>query len=128
MSDNQEQVINSKEPLSSQQEKKSVHIEMFRAGPQISSTGQKLMFTEEDLDQVVGTYVPGDHEAPLIIGHDQTDGTPALGWVKNLWRKGKALWGNVELTPKAEKLIRDGVFKKVSSSFYLPEAETNPYP
>ena len=128
MSDNQEQVINSKEPLSSQQKKKSVHIEMFRAGPQTSSTGQKLMFTEEDLDQVIGTYVPGDHEAPLIIGHDQTDGTPALGWVKNLWRKGKALWGNVELTPKAEKLIRDGVFKKVSSSFYLPEAETNPYP
>jgi hypothetical protein len=128
MSDNQEQVLNSKEPLTSQQKKKSVHIEMFRAGPQISSTGQKLMFTEEDLDQVVGTYAPNDHEAPLIIGHDQTDGTPALGWVKNLWRKGKALWGNVELTPKAEKLIRDGVFKKVSSSFYLPEAETNPHP
>ena len=128
MSDNQEQVLNSKEPLTSQQKKKSVHIEMFRAGPQISSTGQKLMFTEEDLDQVVGTYAPGDHEAPLIIGHDQSDGTPALGWVKNLWRKGKALWGNVELTPKAEKLIRDGVFKKVSSSFYLPEAETNPHP
>ena len=127
MSDNKE-VLNAQEPLSSQQKKKSVHIEMFRAGPQISSTGQKLMFTEEDLDQVVGTYVPGDHEAPLIIGHDQSDGTPALGWVKNLWRKGKALWGNVELTPKAEKLIRDGVFKKVSSSFYLPEAETNPHP
>ena len=128
MSDNQEQVLNSKEPLTSQQKKKSVHIEMFRAGPQISSTGQKLMFTEEDLDQVVGTYAPENHEAPLIIGHDQSDGTPALGWVKNLWRKGKALWGNVELTPKAEKLIRDGVFKKVSSSFYLPEAETNPHP
>ena len=128
MSDNKEQVLNSKEPLTSQQEKKTVHIEMFRAGPQISSTGQKLMFTEKDLDQVVGTYAPDQHEAPLIIGHDQTDGTPALGWVKNLWRKGKALWGNVELTPKAEKLIRDGVFKKVSSSFYLPEAETNPHP
>lgn len=122
------EVLNKKEPLTSQQSKKTVHIEMFRAGPQISSTGQKLMFTEKDLDQVVGTYAPGQHEAPLIIGHDQTDGTPALGWVKNLWRKGKALWGDVELTPKAEKLIRDGVFKKVSSSFYLPEAETNPHP
>ena len=126
MSDNQ--VLNSKEPLTSQQKKKTVHIEMFRAGPQISSTGQKLMFTEEDLDQVVGTYVPDQHEAPLIIGHDQTDGTPALGWVKDLWRKGKALWGDVELTPKAEELIRNGVFKKVSSSFYLPDAETNPHP
>jgi hypothetical protein len=128
MSDNQEHILNAKEPLSSQQPKKIVHIEMFRAGPQISSSGQKMMFTEEDLDQVVGTYAPDQHEAPLIIGHDQTDSTPALGWVKNLWRKGSQLWGKVELTPKAEKLIKDGVFKKVSSSFYLPDAETNPHP
>ncbi len=108
--------------------KKVVFIEMFRAGPQISSTGQKLVFTENDLDQVVGSYDPIHHEAPLIIGHDQEDGTPALGWVRKVWRKGQELWGKVELTPKAEQLIKDGVFKKVSSSFYLPEAETNPTP
>lgn len=123
-----EHVLNSKEPLSSQQPKKVVFIEMFRAGPQISSTGQKMVFTEDDLEQVVNTYNPEQHEAPLIIGHDQDDGTPALGWVRKIWRKGKELWGKVELTPKAETLIRDGVFKKVSSSFYLPEAETNPTP
>ena len=128
MTDNKELVLNSNEPLSSQQSKKVVHIEMFKAGPQISSTGQKMMFTEEDLDQVVGTYSPEQHEARLIIGHDQTDSTPALGWVKDRWRKGKKLWGKVELTPKAEQLIKDGVFKKVSSSFYLPDAETNPHP
>ena len=123
-----EEVLNSKAPLSTQQPKKVVFVEMFRAGPQISSTGQKMLFTETDLDEVVGSYNPTTHEAPLIIGHDQEDGTPALGWVQQVWRKGKELWGKVELTPKAEKLIRDGVFKKVSSSFYLPEAETNPTP
>lgn len=123
-----EHVLNAKEPLSSQQPKKVVFIEMFRAGPQISSTGQKMVFTEDDLEQVVKTYDPVNHEAPLIIGHDQDDGTPALGWVRKVWRKGKELWGKVELTPKAENLIRDGVFKKVSSSFYLPDAETNPTP
>jgi hypothetical protein len=123
-----EQVLNQKEPLSAQQLKKVVYVEMFRAGPQISSTGQKLVFTEGDLDQVVGSYDPAHHEAPLIIGHDQQDDTPALGWVRKVWRKGKELWGKVELTPKAEQLIKDGVFKKVSSSFYLPEAETNPTP
>ena len=121
-------VLNSKDALSSQQPKKVVFIEMFRAGPQISSTGQKLIFTETDLDQVAGSYDPVRHEAPLIIGHDQQDDTPALGWVRGVWRKGKELWGKVELTPKAEQLIKDGVFKKVSSSFYLPEAETNPTP
>lgn len=121
-------VLNHKEPLSEAQPKKVVFIEMFRAGPQISSMGQKLVFTENDLDQVVGCYDPIHHEAPLIIGHDQQDDTPALGWVRKIWRKGQKLWGKVELTPKAEQLIKDGVFKKVSSSFYLPEAETNPTP
>ncbi len=123
-----DQILNAKGPLSEQQPKRVVFVEMFRAGPQISSTGQKMMFSEDDLDQVVSSYNPVTHEAPLIIGHDQEDGTPALGWVRSVWRKGKELWGKVELTPKAEKLIRDGVFKKVSSSFYLPDADTNPTP
>ncbi len=121
-------VLNGDGPLTDQQPKRTVYIELFRAGPQISSTGQKMVFADTDLDQVVSSYDVNRHEAPLIIGHDQDDGTPALGWVREVWRKGKSLWGKVELTPKAERLIRDGVFKKVSSSFYLPDADTNPTP
>jgi hypothetical protein len=123
-----EEVLNSDSPLSEQQPKRVVYVELFRSGPQISSTGQKMVFEEADLDQVVISYNPNKHEAPLIIGHEQDDATPALGWVREVWRKGKSLWGKVELTPKAERLIRDGVFKKVSSSFYLPDADTNPAP
>lgn len=122
------EVLNADSPLTEQQPKRTVYIELFRSGPQISSSGQKMVFADEDLDQVVTSYNPSKHEAPLIIGHDQDDGTPALGWVREVWRKGKSLWGKVELTPKAERLIRDGVFKKVSSSFYLPDADTNPTP
>ena len=124
----QEPMLNADTPLTEQQPKRTVYIELFRSGPQISSSGQKMMFADEDLDQVVSGYNPTTNEAPLIIGHDQDDGTPALGWVREVWRKGKSLWGKVELTPKAERLIRDGVFKKVSSSFYLPDADTNPTP
>jgi hypothetical protein len=123
-----EVVLNGDGPLTAQQPKRTVYIELFKAGPQISSTGQKMVFADTDLDQVVSSYDVNRHEAPLIIGHDQDDGTPALGWVREVWRKGKSLWGKVELTPKAERLIRDGVFKKVSSSFYLPDADTNPTP
>jgi hypothetical protein len=123
-----ETILNPDKPITEQQPKRVVYIEMFRAGPQISSTGQKMVFAEDDLDQVVNSYSPGRHEAPMIIGHEQDDSTPALGWVREVWRKGKALWGKVELTPKAEQLLRDGVFKKVSSSFYLPDADTNPTP
>jgi len=124
----EEVVLNGDKPITEQQPKRTVYIELFRSGPQISSSGQKMVFEEADLDQVVSSYNPNSHEAPLIIGHDQDDGTPALGWVREVWRKGKSLWGKVELTPKAERLIRDGVFKKVSSSFYLPDADTNPSP
>lgn len=123
-----EVILNNDGPLTEAQPKRAVYIEMFKAGPQISSAGQKMVFSEEDLDQVVNSYNPAKHEAPLIIGHEQDDSTPALGWVREVWRKGKSLWGKVELTPKAERLIRDGVFKKVSSSFYLPDADTNPVP
>jgi hypothetical protein len=126
--ENEESVLNSSSPITEQQPKRVVYIELFRSGPQISSTGQKMVFEEADLEQVVTSYNPGKHEAPLIIGHEQDDATPALGWVREVWRKGKSLWGKVELTPKAERLIRDGVFKKVSSSFYLPDADTNPNP
>lgn len=124
----QEIILNGNGPLTEAQPKRAVYIEMFKAGPQISSAGQKMVFSEEDLDQVVNSYNPSKHEAPLIIGHEQDDSTPALGWVREVWRKGKSLWGKIELTPKAERLIRDGVFKKVSSSFYLPDADTNPVP
>jgi hypothetical protein len=123
-----EGILNAQTPLTEQQPKRAVYVELFRSGPQISSTGQKMVFEEADLDQVVSSYNPVKHEAPLIIGHEQDDATPALGWVREVWRKGKSLWGKVELTPKAERLIRDGVFKKVSSSFYLPDADTNPAP
>lgn len=120
--------LNEKTPLTKQVPKRVVDVEMFRAGEQTDSDGDRALFTEDDLDQTVSTYDPKVHEAPLIVGHDQDDATPSLGWVRNLWRKGKSLWGKVELTPRAEKLISDGIFKKVSVSFYAPGADANPYP
>lgn len=101
---------------------------MFKAGPQLDSEGDYKVFSVGDLDDVVKTYNPKKHEAPLIVGHEQTDSTPSLGWVQKIWRDGNSLMGSIELTPRAEKLIREGTFKKVSSSFYTPDAPTNPVP
>lgn len=120
--------LNEKSPLSKAIPKKVINVEMFRAGEQTDSDGDRALFTEQDLEDIISTYSPATHEAPLIVGHDQDDSTPSLGWVREMWRKGKSLWGKIELTPKAEKLISEGVFKKVSSSFYAPEADANPYP
>lgn len=120
--------LNENTPLSKQTPKRVVNVEMFRAGEQTDSDGDRALFTTKDLDDTISTYDPKTHEAPLIVGHEQDDSTPSLGWVRSLWRKGQSLWGKIELTPRAEKLISDGIFKKVSVSFYAPSAEANPYP
>jgi hypothetical protein len=120
-------VLNEKIPLSKSIPKRVIDVEMFRAGEQTDSDGDRALFTEQDLEDIITSYDPASHEAPLIVGHDQNDSTPSLGWVKNLWRRGKSLWGKIELTPKAEKMISEGIFKKVSSSFYAPEADANPH-
>lgn len=99
---------------------------MFKAGEHMDSDNDRARFTIRDLEDIVSCYDPRVHEAPLIIGHEQNDSTPALGWVREVWRKGRSLWGKIELTPRAERIISEGTFKKVSSSFYAPEAETNP--
>jgi hypothetical protein len=127
---NQDQAIflNETTPLSKKDKKRVIKVEMFKAGPQLDSEGDYKVFSTKDLDDVVKTYNPQKHEAPLIVGHEQTDSTPSLGWVQKLWRDGQSLMGAIELTPRAEKMIREGTFKKVSSSFYTPEAPTNPTP
>jgi hypothetical protein len=68
-----ELVLNEGGPLTDQQPKRTVYIELFRSGPQISSTGQKMVFADNDLDQVVTSYDTNRHEAPLIIGHEHYD-------------------------------------------------------
>lgn len=119
-------ILNRETPLSRKVPKKVIEVEMFKAGEHMDSDNDRARFTIRDLEDIISCYDPRTHEAPLIIGHEQNDSTPALGWVREVWRKGRSLWGKIELTPRAERIISEGTFKKVSSSFYAPEAETNP--
>ena len=45
---------------------KRVHV--FKSGPQVSAQGIERNFTPEDLQEVVETYDPNTHEAPLVVG------------------------------------------------------------
>ena len=105
---------------------KRIHV--FKAGDQTSAQGVQRSFSPKDLQQVVDTYDPSIHEAPLVIGHQgDSDSLPSYGWIKGFERKGDNLYANVEFTDTAKDLVKDGHYRKVSISFYSPDSQINPH-
>jgi len=103
-------------------------VEIFRAGEHTSMAGEVLAFADGDLDRCVAAYDPTLHEAPVVIGHPATD-APAYGWVKSLLTRGGRLVALLgEIDPGFAELVRAGRFKKISASFYRPDAASNPRP
>ena len=107
--------------------RKRVHV--FKAGSQTSAQGVERSFTEKDLQQVVDTYDPEVHEAPIVLGHaGDSDSMPSFGWIKGFSRQGEDLYADVDFTDVAKDLVKDGHYRKVSVSFYSPDSAINPNP
>lgn len=103
-------------------------IHIFKTGRHTDMNGTKLPFTRSDLEACVKAYDPAIHEAPLVIGHPKTN-DPAWGWVKSLSLDGADL--NAEprqVDPQFAEMVAAGRWKKISSSFYLPDSPNNPKP
>lgn len=105
---------------------KEVHI--FKAGKQTSAQGVTREFTVNDLKQIANSYKPEVHEAPIRIGHEDNDKVPSWGWVKEVKVKGDELYAEIDFSPMAEEYIKNGLYKKVSASFYSPDSKINPEP
>ena len=105
---------------------KKIHV--FKSGDQTSAQGVQRNFSDKDLQQVVDTYDPSIHEAPLVIGHaGDNDSMPAYGWIKGFSHKGGDLYADVAFTDTAKDLVKDGHYRKVSISFYSPDSAINPH-
>lgn len=105
---------------------KRVHV--FKAGPQTSAQGVEREFSSKDLEDVVQSYDPGTHEAPVVIGHaGDNDSAPSYGWIKKFVRQGDDLYADVNFTDVAKDLVKDGHYRKVSISFYSPSSPINPH-
>jgi len=65
------------------------------------------IITEESLQQMAESGVG----APVIVEHRPT---LVLGWIRELWRKGKQLWGRIALKPHANQLIEESAVKGLS--------------
>lgn len=103
-------------------------IQIFKAGKHTAMSGVALSFSESDLQAMVNAYDPAVHEAPIVIGHPQTD-DPAYGWAKSLsFADGVVAAEPQQLDPEFSEMVNAGRFKKVSASFYTPDSPNNPVP
>lgn len=104
------------------------HLHIFKPGRQTAMSGVTLDFSESDLEASARAYDPAKHEAPIVIGHPKHD-APAYGWVKSLATASDGL--NAEphqVDANFAELVAAGRYKKISASFYLPDAPNNPVP
>jgi hypothetical protein len=105
---------------------KPLHI--FKPGTHTAMCGASFNFTESDLTATVAAYNPSLHEAPMVIGHPQHD-APAAGWIKSLSATPQGLIAEPQQVDAtfAEQVAK-GSYKKISASFYHPDAANNPVP
>lgn len=103
-------------------------LEIFKPGKHATLDGRTINFSEEDVKASVTAYDPALHEAPIVVGHPRTD-APAYGWVKGLeFAEGKMTAEPDQVDANFAEMVNAGRFKKISASFYLPDAPGNPKP
>jgi len=92
-------------------------IEVFRGG----DYGDKGNYSRADLEAVARNYDADVHEAPICVGHPETN-APAYGWVQELAvfaERAPVLMAKLcQVDPAFEALVKAGRFKKRSVAFY----------
>lgn len=103
-------------------------LHIFKPGAHAAMSGASFNFTELDLADTAQAYDPALHEAPLVIGHPKHD-APAAGWIKSLTATAEGLTAEPQQVDAAfAEQLAQGRYKKISASFYHPDAPNNPVP
>ncbi|MBI5646685.1 MAG: hypothetical protein HY962_07110 [Ignavibacteriae bacterium] len=94
-------------------------IPFFTTGTHTDSAGNTHTITGEELDRRARLYnEQRQHEAPVVVGHPQTD-APAYGWIERVRRDGNTLVAEVrDVQPEFAEALARKLWKKVSAAFY----------
>lgn len=108
--------------------KPTATLPILPAGRHTALDGRPVEFTEAILQEIVETYDPALHEAPLVIGHPKLNG-PAYGWAKSLELRDGMLFAEPhQVVPEFAEAANRKMYKKRSASVYLPDSPGNPVP
>lgn len=105
-------------------------LQIFKAGTFTAMDGQTYSFSEEQLSASAKAYDTTLHEAPIVVGHPSNDASaPAYGWISSLSLKDGALEAKAnQVDLQFAEMVKAGSYKKISASFYSPQAPSNPVP
>ncbi|MBA3009468.1 MAG: hypothetical protein KKF12_17605 [Proteobacteria bacterium] len=97
------------------------YIEIFKGGIQTDSTGA-THDGDKLIEKALSTFNAKDHEPPAVIGHPK-ENAPAYAWVEGLKEEvtdtGRILLAKFkQVIPEFEEMVKKGLFKKRSASFY----------
>lgn len=103
-------------------------LQIFRPGKHTATNGKVYEFGEAQLTAAAAAYDPAVHEAPFVVGHPKMD-APAYGWAKSLsFADGFVQAQPHQVDAAFAELVNAGRFKKISATWYLPDAPANPVP
>lgn len=103
-------------------------LHIFRAGTWPALSGERVTLTPQDVAGCAAAYDPARHEAPLVVGHPQTN-EPAHGWAVSLAARGPDLYAQPrDVSPALADAVRAGRYGKISASFWPPKHPDNPAP
>jgi hypothetical protein len=103
-------------------------LHLFKPGRHTAASGVSIDFSEAQLQATATAYDPAKHEAPIVVGHPKHD-LPAYGWVKSLgFAEGELDAEPHQVDAAFAELVAAGRYKKISASFYRPDAPMNPVP
>lgn len=95
-------------------------VEIAKVGKVADSLGVDRDLTPGWIQSVIANYAAGPHEAPLVLGHPDSDSAPAHGWVQEIRLNGDVLEARfTDTNDEFEKAVERGEYKKRSASFYL---------
>jgi len=85
-------------------------------------------YTADDIAEIAQSYDPKLHQAPMVIGHPETD-APAYGWVHAVTGvDGRLATPNYEIVPEFADQIKKGLYRKRSIALYDRHDPHNPTP
>jgi hypothetical protein len=104
--------------VSKRRKKMSDWFEIFKIGKHTDTSGHTREWALKDLKEIASSYNPQEHEAPIVIGHPETD-SPAYGWIEGLKVEGEKLLAKPrQLAEQFKDWVRKGLYKKVSIALY----------
>ena len=100
-------------------------LHIFKANKRAEASGVTLA----DVQSAVKNYDPALHEAPIVIGHPKTD-DPAYGWVGklSLGVDNTVLAQPKQIVTEFAEWVNQGLYKKISASWYGKSNPDNPTP